>query len=111
MATAKILFNDTDNLIQIIGLKDVDNDTAITAATFVRVTCRDSTGSDKAGETWPVALTNTGPTPTNGDWQAVLISDIAFSEDEVIEVFLEVDAGADLASVWKIPARVKYRDE
>jgi hypothetical protein len=95
-----IVWTDTDNLIEVSGLLNVATGLYINNAE-VTVTLKDyDSGSDVAGEAWPLTL-NYVPA-SDGDYRATLPYDLILVEDQGLIADIIADGGVGLRRRWQL---------
>jgi hypothetical protein len=102
------LYIDNDMQLSFEGDNKLTNadGVSITSAT-VEVTVYESDGTTEVdGTTWPISFTNNG----DGEYEAVLPSDIELVEDNIYVVKIVAEAGSADAS-WVSEVKAKYRQE
>lgn len=72
----------------------------------VTVTIVDSTGTEVAGETWPVTLSY--ESASNGNYSGVVSKDIAVSDGDLLTAKLTVTSGSNVG-YWEPPVEVDTR--
>jgi hypothetical protein len=87
----RILYNDSDNLIQVNNVTDQKLGTAITGAE-VNVTVYDRDGTEVSGPTWPVLLDEDG----GGDYSGILPDTMVLLPPDFVDVEVDINGGADL---------------
>lgn len=100
------LYAGSDNLIEVIGLRNVATDAFINTAT-ASVRVLDSAGVEVAGETWPVSMPYV--TGSSGDYRGTIADTVTLVVGATVQVEVTVDAGPGLKSVAKGPANVLQR--
>jgi hypothetical protein len=94
-----ILYIKSDNLIEVQGLQNAISLAYLNGAT-VRVTLADAkTGTNIAGETWPLTLDYFAA--SNGDYRAVLVDTLVVTEGQRVLATITADAGAGLHREWR----------
>ena len=95
MATLNI---NSDNIIELRGLKDVITGTVITGAT-VTVTLKNASGTEVSGATWPLTMAHAG----NGLYRAILPNELVLNANLAYVATIIADNGADQHKEWCVP--------
>lgn len=99
------IYLDNDNLITLTGLANGADNTSLPAAT-VSVTLLDSTESEVAGETWPLAMSSAG----GGTYEATLTKDLTLAANgRYTAKVIATDSGTGLDGQWNVPVIAKTR--
>ncbi len=101
-----VIFIDNDNLIELIGLKDIALNTFVNDAT-VLVTLTDTAGVEVVGQSWPVTLTYV--TASDGNYRAVLEDGLVLLSGRKYTAVITADAGGDLLGKWTVKPTAKIR--
>lgn len=101
-----IIYIDNDNVIELIGLKDVTQDTFVNDAS-VTVTLLDSSGDEVSGQAWPFILVYVSG--SDGDYRATLEDGLVLSFGGTYTAIVIADAGADLIGKWTVKVVAKIR--
>jgi len=99
-----IIYDNSDNLINVTGLKDLSTGAFLNGAT-VEATVNDASGSPVAGETWPLSMPYVPG--SNGDYQATLKDTLAVATGDELTALVTADAGAGLHHEWIINISVR----
>ena len=95
MATLNI---NSDNVIELRGLKNVITDLVITSAT-VTVTLKTSAGVEVTGATWPLTMSHV----TNGLYRTILPNELSLNSSLAYVATIIADNGADQHKEWCVP--------
>ncbi len=101
-----IIYIDNDNLIELIGLKDIALDTYVNDAA-VAITLTDSAGDSVVGQSWPVTLNYVAG--SDGDYRATLEDGLTLSVGGKYTAVVTADAGGDLLGKWTVKAVARVR--
>jgi hypothetical protein len=102
----QVIFNLNDNLLELVGLKDVVSGSFANSAT-VTVTLVDKDDVEVAGETWPLTMSYVAA--SDGLYRAVLKDTLTFVVDDLYTAKIDANDGADRQAHWKFPVRVETR--
>jgi hypothetical protein len=91
------LIVETDNLIELDGLQDQSTSAYINDAT-VTVTLLDSSGSEVAGETWPLTMGYVAA--SNGKYRATLADTLSLSPNKRYQAKVVADGGSGKKRTW-----------
>ena len=95
----------TDNLIEVIALKNAATDAAITNAT-VTADVQDTQGNVLSGAD-DISLAHVA----SGTYRGTLADTVALKEGSKYDIVITADGGAGLLKTWKIRATAQYADE
>jgi hypothetical protein len=104
------IYIDNTNVITLYRLKSaVDNLYIADADVSVTIVNKDGTAVAAPDGTWPLAMQETGESPSKGDYQAVLSDEIEFIPNTTYVAVVEVDAGPDRIGHWEVPFVARTR--
>ena len=92
------VFVGNSNLLELIGLKDVTDDSYINDAA-IAATVKDEAGVEVAGQTWPVTMAFVAA--SNGNYRGVLSEDVAFVAKTNYIAHIEANAGTNRIGHWE----------
>jgi len=101
-----VIFIDNDNLIELIGLKDIALDAFVNDAT-VQITLTDTAGDEVAGQSWPVTLNYVAA--SDGNYRATLEDGLVLTPGRKYTAVVTADAGSDLLGKWTVKPVAKIR--
>ncbi len=107
MSVVRVLFHESDNLLELDGLQDALTLAFINNAT---VTARvlDRAGTEVTGQTWPLTLGYVAA--SDGDYRGNLSDTLALDKGQVVTVEIIADGGAGLKRKFEIEARVGVQE-
>jgi hypothetical protein len=101
MGLPEILFMQSDNLIEVSGVKNVATDAYLNSAT-VTVTLKDAgTDINLSGQSWPLTLSYVPE--SNGNYRGTITNDVLTTSGQRLKAAVSVDAGEGLSRYWEIP--------
>ena len=101
-----VIFIDNDNLIELIGLKDIALNAFINNAT-VQITLTDTAGVEVSGQSWPVTMNYVAA--SDGDYRATLEDVLVLISGRKYTAVITADAGSDLLGKWTVKPIAKIR--
>ncbi len=102
----QVIFNLNDNLLEVIGLKNVVTDAFVNTAT-VTATLVDKADADVGGETWPITLGYVAA--SNGLYQAILSDALVLVVGDLYTAKIDADDGPNKVAHWEFPVRAETR--
>lgn len=102
----QVIFDQNDNLLEVIDLKNVVTDTFVNTAT-VTATLVDSEGVDVVGESWPITLAYVAA--SDGLYQAILKDTLTLAPGDLYTAKIDADDGPNKVAHWEFPVRAKTR--
>ncbi|KKK68278.1 hypothetical protein LCGC14_2945670 [marine sediment metagenome] len=102
----QVIFNKNDNLLEVVGLKNVVTDTFINTAT-VTATLVDSKDVNVVGESWPITLSYVAA--SDGLYQAILKDTMTLVSGGLYTAKIDADDGPNKRAHWEFPVRAETR--
>ncbi len=102
----QIIFNQNDNLIEVLGLTDIVSGNFANSAT-VTATLVDGDDAEVVGQIWPITLVYVAA--SDGDYQAILNDVLVLTVGDLYTVKIDADAGVDMKAHWEFPVRAETR--
>jgi hypothetical protein len=105
-ASAEVLWDHNDTIVEIRGLENEVTGESINDAT-VTCTLYDAEDAEVTGQSWPLSLTYV--TSSAGVYRATLPYGIGIVPASGYTLQVDVDAGAGLRGQWRIPCVCRVR--
>jgi len=104
----EILFVLNDNILELIGLKDVVLDSFMNAAT-VTITLNDRNDVPVTGQTWPTAMDYVAA--SDGKYRAVLEDAMSLDAGKNYTAIIDADGGVNLKGHWEVELKAEIRTD
>lgn len=105
-ASAEILWDNNDMVVEVRGLEDDVSGEHVNDAT-VTCTLIDSAGSNVTGQSWPLTLSYVAE--SDGVYRATIPYSVATVAGADYTLQIDVNAGSGLRGQWSIPCLCKKR--